>query len=150
MAEADTWLLSCATFFGLAYCVVGAIGASFVAAAGSALLEQAGSAADPTSAAAAFVGIAKGVYVGLWGPLEWVCIGLWVGGIGWLVRHHERTFGMASIAVAVGAFAYAVETALTGRNPLESPDIISLAVLLALGLFVMWEAWVAGRLWLGR
>lgn len=148
-SPSDGWLLSCATFFGLAYSLVGSIGAALIAAAGSTLIDQA-SGGDPIGAAAAFAGLARGVYVGLWGPLEWLCVGLWVGGIGWLARRDERRFSTASVVVALGAVAYAAQTAVTGRNPLESAEPIGLIVLAALALFVLWEAWVAVRIWLGR
>jgi hypothetical protein len=149
-SESDGWLLSCATFFGLAYSVVGSIGATFVGAAGGALIEHVAAGGDPTGAAAAFAGIAKGVYVGLWGPLEWTCAGLWVGGIGWLMRRDDPRFGTASSVVGLAGLAYAAQTAVTGRNPLETPEPIYLIVLAALALFVLWEAWLAVRLWLGR
>jgi hypothetical protein len=54
------------------------------------------------------------------------------------------------MAAAIGLLAYATRIGLTGRNPVETAEPIDLLVVAALGVFAIWELWLAIRLWRGR
>jgi hypothetical protein len=149
-ASWEPWLVDVVSFFGLLFAIVGAIGATFLALAGPPLIDAA--AAGGVSGAAAevtFTAISRAVDEGLWGPLEWLAAGIWVGGIGWLVRREGRAFASLAMITGIGAIAYAARTGLMGRNPVESGEVIDFLVLPALGLFVLFEIWLAARLWRG-
>jgi hypothetical protein len=150
-SPAVPWLMDVVAFFGLVFCVVGAIGAVFLALAGPSLVDAAaaGGSAE-TAARVAFSAISRAVDEGLWGPLEWVAAAIWVGGIGWFVRGQGRPFALTAMAAAIGLLAYATRIGLTGRNPVETAEPIDLLVVAALGVFAIWELWLAIRLWRGR
>jgi hypothetical protein len=149
-AEMRAWQVRVATWAGLTFSIVGAIGAAFLAAASRPLFD-ATLAGGPAAAAAqtTFAALANGVYAGLWGVLEWLAAALWVGLVGWLVRREGRAFAAASMLAAVGAVAYAATAGLTGRAPGEILGLIDVVALAALGLFFVWEIWLAIRLWRG-
>jgi hypothetical protein len=146
-----SWLVDVVAFFGLAFSLVGAIGAVLLALAAPPLVDAA-AVGGPTESAArvTFEAISRAVDEGLWGPLEWLAAGIWVGGVGWLVRTEGRAFGYAGMAAAVGVIAYGTRTGLTGRNPIETSSPIDVVLLAALGLFAVWEIWLAIRFWRGR
>jgi hypothetical protein len=150
-AEDRHWLMRVATFAGVSYSIVGAIGAALAASFGPPLIEAAG--ADGPAAQAAqvtFTALTSAVYVGLWGPLEWLLLGIWLGVVGWFLRNEGRAFANLGMLAGVGAIAYAVRVGLSGRSPTETLEPIDLVVLSALGFFVAWETWLAARLWFGR
>jgi hypothetical protein len=148
--EVRAWQVRVATWAGLTFSIVGAIGASFLAAASRPLFEATfagGSAA--ASAQTTFAALTNGVYAGLWGVLEWIAAAVWVGLIGWLVRREGRAFAAASMLAAAGAVAYASTTALTGRPPADIVGLTEVVALAGLGLFFVWEILLAFRLWRG-
>jgi hypothetical protein len=150
-SEDRSWLMRVATFAGVAYSLVGAIGGAFAASFGPPLIELArsgGPAAE--SARVTFTALTSAVYVGLWGPLEWLLLGIWLGAVGWFVRNEGRAFANLGMLAGVGAIAYATRVGMTGRSPTETLELMDLVVLSALGLFVVWEIWLAARLWFGR
>ena len=74
-------LVDILTFSGLGFALVGSIGAVLLASQGPALLQA--STVGPAEAAAArvsFPALASGVYVGLWGTLEQLLLGIWLMG----------------------------------------------------------------------
>lgn len=144
-------LVRAATFAGVSYSLVGAIGGTLAASFGPPLIEAA-SADGPAAQAAqvAFTALASAVYVGLQGPLEWLLIGIWLGVVGWLVRNEGRAFAILGMLAGVGTIAYATRVGLSGRSPTETLEPIDLVVLSALGFFIAWETWLAARLWFGR
>ena len=147
----STGVVNLLTFGGLGFSLVGAIGAALFASVGPPLLEAA--AAAPGNAAAAhvaFAALADGVTVGLWGTLEWLLLGVWLIGVGWIMRPEGNLFAWLAIVAGAGALVYDAQTGLTGHPPvgLTSPlDIVSFS---GLGLFVVWLVWLAIRLWRGR
>jgi hypothetical protein len=150
-SEGLVLLLRVATFAGVAFSLVGAIGAALIASVGPPLIDTAiggGPSAGP--ARVVFEAISNGVYVGLWGPLNWLSLGIWVGAVGWLTRREGRPFAALGILVGAGALAYAVRVGLSGRSPTETGEPIDLVVTSALGLFIAWELWLAARIWIGR
>jgi hypothetical protein len=144
-------LVRVATSAGVSFSIVGAIGGALAATFGPPLIELAragGTAAE--AAQVTFTALSSGVYVGLWGPLEWLLLGIWLGMAGWFVRNEGRGFGNLGMLAGVGAIAYAARVGLTGRSPTETLEPIDLVVISALGFFIAWETWLAARLWFGR
>jgi hypothetical protein len=146
-----SWSVDVVAFFGLAFSLVGAIGAVVLALAGPPLIDTAAAGGATESAArVTFEAVSRAVDEGLWGPLEWLAAGIWVGGVGWFVRAEGRAFAYAGMAAAVGVIAYGTRTGLTGQNPIETGAPVDLVLLGALGLFAFWEIWLAIRLWRSR
>jgi hypothetical protein len=139
------------TFCGLAFVLVGSIGAVLMASVGPALLEA--GTREPlarTAARVAFEALASAVYVGLWGILELLLFGAWLIGIARFVRAEGRLFSGLTTVVGVGAVAYAARAGLTGRLPTDDVAPVDILILGALGLIVVWAVWLAARLWRGR
>jgi hypothetical protein len=151
MSEGRTWLVRVATFAGVSFSIVGAIGGALTASFGPPLIEAAragGAAAE--AAQVTFAALASAVYVGLWGPLDWLLAGIWVGTVGWFVRTEGRAFANLGMLAGAGLIVYATRVGVTGRTPSEVGDPIDFVLFAAVGLFVAWEAWLAARLWFGR
>lgn len=147
----ERWLVDVVTFFGLLFTIAGSIGATVLAVAGSTLIDAAaGGGPSETAARVGFEAVSRTVNEGLWGPLEFLAAGIWVGGVGGLLRNEARRFAATAMVVAAGLILYAARTGLTGRNPVESVEAIDLVALAAITLFALWELWLAARLWLGR
>lgn len=139
------------TFSGLAFVLVGSIGAILLASEGPVLLQV--STVGPAEAAAArvsFAALANAVYVGLWGTLELLLLGVWLIGVAWLVRAEGRAFAWLAAIVGAGALAYAVRTGVTGQTPAALAGPLDILIFGALGLLVVWMIWLAARLSLGR
>lgn len=125
-SEGRTWLISVATFAGVAYSLVGAIGGAFAASFGPPLIELAragGPAAE--SARVTFTALTSAVYVGLWGPLEWLLVGIWLGVVGWFVRNatsagHSRSLGSRFRVAALAGRAALVGTRRLIRRAVRS------------------------------
>ncbi len=71
-------------------------------------------------------------------------------GVGWLLRREWPRFGKLSMIIGVGALASSVRTGLTGLTLIEIDGLPALVIAAALGLFFVWQAWLAARLWRGR
>lgn len=139
------------TFCGLAFVLVGSIGAVLMASVGPALLEAgAGEPVAGIAARIAFEALASAVYVGLWGILELLLFGVWLIGIARFVRAEGRVFAGLTTVVGVGAVAYATRAGLTGRLPTDALALVDIVILGAVGLIAVWAVWLAARLWLGR
>lgn len=139
------------TFCGLAFVLVGSIGAVLMASVGPALLKAgAGEPVAGIAARVAFEALASAVYVGLWGILELLLFGVWLIGLARFVRAEGRIFAGLSTVVGVGAVAYASRTALTGRLPTDNLAPVDILILGAVGLIAVWAVWLAARLWRGR
>ena len=139
------------TLCGLAFVLVGSIGAVLLASAGPALLHtSAESPGSTTAARVAFTAVANAVLVGLWGTLELTLYGSWLIGVAWLVRLEGRAFAALGIVAGSGALAYALRTGLTGSipGPLSSP--VDALILGAVGVAIAWIFWLVVRLWQGR
>lgn len=144
-------LVDLLTVMGLAFVLVGAIGAVLLAAEGPVLLQA--STVGPVEAAAArvsFAALANAVYVGLWGTLELLLLGIWLIGVAWLVRAEGRAFAWLGMLAGVGALAYATRTGLTGQTPAAIAGPLDVLIFGAVGLLVVWMVWLAARLSLGR
>jgi hypothetical protein len=144
-------LVNVLTFGGLGFSLVGAIGAALYASVGPALLEASAAApATATAARVAFAALANGVNVGLWGTLEWLLLGVWLIGVGWIVRAEGRAFAWLAVVAGVGALFYDARTGLSGHPPGDLTSPLDILIFGAFGLFVLWVVWLAIRLWRGR
>jgi hypothetical protein len=144
-------LVSLLTFGGLGFVLVGSIGAVLYASVGPALLEASASGSETATAArVAFAALGNGVIVGLWGTLEQLLLGVWLIGVGWLLRAEGRLFGWLAVVAGAGALSYGAKTGLSGRPPGDLTAPLDILIFTAFGLFFAWLVWVAVRLWRGR
>lgn len=136
---------------GLAYVLIGALAGALLASAGPPLISSYTSASVEGREAArvALEALGHVSLVGWWGTLELIFLGFWFLGIGWLLRHEWRWFAMLSIFVGLAVLAASARTGLTGRTLVEISGPIDLVMTAPLGLFVVWELWLAARLWRG-
>jgi Domain of unknown function (DUF4386) len=98
-------LVTLYTFCGLAYILVGAIGAATLAAISPPLIEGYGhaSAQQQQMYEVVFSGFINVVYVGLWNLLESSLSGIWWLGIGLLLRREQPALGI--FTTVLGIFA---------------------------------------------
>ncbi len=131
------------TACGLAFVLVGAIGAALLSTVGPWLLEQA-----PTEAVeVAYGALHHVVLVALWGVLELALLGGWLIGVGRTVR---GSFGTVAMVGGVGLLLYSLRTALTGQPPLVMSSIVDLVILVGVAFLPIWTLWFAARLLTGR
>lgn len=136
---------------GLGFVLVGAIGAVLMASEGAGLLKLVGT--DPASsesARIAFRALGNAVYVGLWGTLELLLLGIWLIGVAWLARAEGRAFAWLGVVAGLGAIGYATRTGLSGQTPVALAGLYDFVILAGLGLLSVWLLWLAVRLWRGR
>ena len=122
---------------GLAYMLVGAIGAFVLAAALPPLINAYGpaSAAQRETLQAVFNTVFTAVYRGLWNPLEVILLGVWLLGVGpWIARtrpalgRFTQLVGLAALLDAAGA--------VLGLEP-----VFTLGVSVLLALLPVWIIW---------
>lgn len=144
-------LVALLSFCGLAYVLIGSIAGALLASAGPPLITGYASASVEGREAArvALEAIGHISLVGLWGTLELISLGFWFVGIGSLLRNEWRWFAMLSIVVGLAVLAASARTGLTGRTLVEISGPIDLLMAAPLGLFFVWELWLAVRLWRG-
>lgn len=125
-----------------------------MASVGPWLIESGASsgAAEPlaTSVRTAFAALSNSVYVGLWGTLELLLLGVWLLGVGWLVRAEGRAFAYLGLAAGAGELAYSARTGFTGRTPTDLSNPLDVLVLGGAVLIAVWVLWLAVRLCRGR
>lgn len=139
------------TISGLGAVIAGAMGAVLLASVGPWLLEAASADSGGQEATRVAFGVLQtSVFVGLWGVLALFLLGIWLCGIAWYVRGEGRGFAWLGAAAGVGALAYAARTGLTGDLPIRFDGPWDYFILVGVGLFTVWIAWLAIRLWLGR
>jgi hypothetical protein len=144
-------LVSLLTISGLGFVLVGSIGAVLYASVGPPLLDSSAAGSETATAArVAFAALGNGVIVGLWGTLEQLLLGVWLIGIGWLVRVERRAFGWLAVVAGIGALAYGARTGLSGHPPGDLTAPLDILIFAAFGLFFAWLVWLAVRLWRGR
>jgi hypothetical protein len=137
-------------FSGLSFAVVGAIGAVLLASVGASLLQS--PASDEVSLAAARVaysGLENAVFVGLWGTLELLLLGVWFGGVARQLLPDSRAFGYVAVLAGIGCVGYAIRTGLTGHPPLPVAGPIDIAILACVAFLPIWMLWLAVMLWRG-
>jgi hypothetical protein len=96
-------LVALYTLCGLAYILIGAMGAVILAAAGSPLIESYSKATGQQRQILeiVFSGFINVVYVGLWNLLESSLSGIWWLGIGLLLRREQPALGIVTIALGI-------------------------------------------------
>lgn len=138
------------TAAGLAFTLVGAIGAAALASAGPWLLGAAASGTLPTATArAAFATLENLVVVGLWGALGQSLLGTWLIGTSWSMRPDNRALANVGFGAGVGALGYAIRTGLAGQPPLPIASPLDVAILAGIGLVPIWVTWLSLQLALG-
>ena len=131
---------------GLGFAFVGAIGAVLLASAGAWLLGPAVNDAALGAARVAYGALENAVFVGLWGTLELLLLGVWFAGVGRSLIVEDRAFGYAAILAGVGCLAYSVRTGITGRPPLPIDGPLDVAILTCVAFIPIWMLWLAFRL----
>lgn len=127
---------------GLAYALVGAIGAAIALTALPQLIEsyQAASEAQRAALEAVFASIQTAVFQGLWNVLEKIPGGVFSLGIGWLIWPSRRYLGGVSIFLGAATLLSGLAWNL-GLASLAAPlDMVYLV------LSAVWAAWVGGVL----
>lgn len=138
-------LVSLATFAGLAYLVLGSLGGSIFATVGPPLVEDGSDAARTT-----FAAFSTMVTVTLWGTLESIFLGVWLIGVGVLIRAEHVPFGTLTIMAGVGALLSAARSGFTGQFVAEIAGPVDLVVVGLLGLYVPWLFWLGVLLYRGQ
>jgi hypothetical protein len=126
-------LMALVTFGGLTYVVLGSLGGTLLATVGPPLVEDGSEMARTT-----FGAFATMVTVTLWGTLESIFLGVWLIGIGWLIRVDRNWFGMLAVVAGVGALLSAARSGITGHSVGDLPGPLDVAVVGLLGLYVPW------------
>ena len=125
------------TACGLAYILIGAMGAAILAAVLPPLIQAYGSASGPVREAVGILAIsyANAVYQGLWNPLEMILGGAWWLGSGFLIRRRRPTLGIITLLVGTAAWLDAFSIIFN----LEPLFLVALsAVLLLIPVWTLW------------
>jgi hypothetical protein len=130
-------LIGLLTFGGLAYVVLGSLGGAIFATVAPPLVEHGSVVARTTFAAFATL-----VTVTSWGTLELIFLGMWLIGVGVLLRAEHAVFGTLAVVAGVGALLSAARSGLTGRSVGDLPGPLDFVVVGLLGLYVPWLAWL--------
>jgi hypothetical protein len=133
--------LSLATFCGLAYAVLGSLGGSTFATVGPPLIDDGSEVARVT-----FMAFTTFVTVTIWSTLESIFLGIWLLGVGRLLRPQLVGIGTLGMVAGVGALLSAVRSGLTGHSVAQLPGLLDLVVVGLLGLYVPWFAWLGFEL----
>lgn len=143
--------VSLLTAGGLAYVLIGGIGGALLASAGPPLIEAYATTSDAGREAARITleTLGHAVLVGLFGTLELIPFGVWVFGVGWLLRSDWPRFAAVSMVAGAGTLASSLRTGLTGRTLVEISGPLDLMILAGLAFFFVWQLWLVVRLWRG-
>lgn len=137
LKPASPYFVSLYTACGLAFILIGAMGAAILAAVLPPLIQSYGSESGPARQAAEIVALsyANAVYRGLWNPLENILGGAWWLGTGSLIRRSQPTLGI--ITLLLGGAAWLDAFAVTFN--LELLFLVALsAVLLLIPVWALW------------
>lgn len=151
LRDRNPLLVGVMTAGGLAYVLIGSLAGALLASVGPPLIEgyAEATAAGQEAARVSLESIGNATFVGLWGTLELIGIGAWFLGVGWLLWSEWRPFAALSILAGVGTLSASLRTGLTGRTIVDVDGPLDLAILGAAGCLVLWEMWLAVRLWRG-
>jgi hypothetical protein len=145
LAGGGSDLLGLATFCGLAYGVLGSLGGSTFATVAPPLIDDGSEVARVT-----FMAFTTFVTVTIWSTLESIFLGVWLLGVGRLLRPQSAGVGTLALIAGVGALLSAVRSGLTGQSVAQLPGLLDLVVVGLLGLYVPWFAWLGFELLRGR
>jgi len=138
-------LIGLLTFAGLTYVVLGSLGGTIFATVAPPLVEDGSDVARTTFGAFATMGT-----VTLWGTLESIFLGIWLIGVGWLIRAERAGFGTLAIVAGVGSLLSAGRSGITGVSVGELPGPLDVLIVGLLGLYVPWLAWLGILLYRGQ
>lgn len=130
-------LITLYTFCGLAYMLIGAIGAATLAAISPLLIEGYGQASGQQHQMyeVVFSGFLNAVYVGLWNLLESSLGGIWWLGIGLLLRREQPALGIFTTVLGI----FALLDALGRIVNIQIIYTVGLAgVLLLIPIWTLW------------
>lgn len=130
-------LITLLTFCGLAYMLIGALGAATLAAISTPLIERYGQASvqQRQMYEVVFNGFLNVVYVGLWNLLESSLGGIWWLGIGLLLRREQPALGIFTVVLGLFALLDAL-----GRI-LDTQIIYTIGLAGVLLLIPIWSLW---------
>lgn len=134
------------TLCGLAYVLVGAIGAAILAATWPSMIERyaVATGAERAGILNAFTFVTNMVYGGLWNTLEVFLAGAWWLGMGLLLRRERRAFGIATIVLGAACL---VDSA---GNLLGLPALAAPGLNVYLVLAPIWACWLGVLVARGR
>jgi len=141
------------TLSGLGAILVGAVGAVLIAIVGPWLILDYGAVplGDRETSRLVLDTLGRGVVAGLWGALEFLLLGAWLGGVGWLFLRTWPRFGWLALIGAAGMLVTGLRTAVSGRIIPEVAGPVDLLIVLgivaALLAWFAWMVWLAVRLW---
>ncbi len=126
-------LADVATLGALGYVVAGSIGAVTLATAGPILLQAyVAPGADQASVATDFAVLVEVVWRGVWQLLDTTLIGMWLIGVGLLMRVDQPAF--ARLSFALGGFAWFATLFTAVRLGIASDAALGM-------VFLLWAAW---------
>lgn len=134
------------TFCGLAYVLIGAIGAAILASVWPQQMQQYlnASADQKIALQSATENISAIVYGGMWNILEMFLSGVWWAGIGLALRQEFKSLGNVSIVLGVSCILDSIGN-MTGLKMLAE---IGLNIYLVLA--IVWAFWVGTLIYKGK
>jgi hypothetical protein len=144
LADRAPDLMGLLTFSGLASVLVGSLGGAVLTTFGPPLIEDGSEAARVTFAA--FVTM---VYVGLWEILTLIGFGVWLVGVGWLLRAESARFGTTGVIAGVASLVSAVRSGIIGGAWGNMPELLDDVITLLLVVVYPWLVWLGIRLYRG-
>jgi hypothetical protein len=131
-------LVTLYTFGGLAYILIGSIGAVMLSAVLPPMIIAFGETAGAGHAAVSVValGFINAVYNGLWNPLEMLLAGAWWLGMGPLLAKRRRALGLLTRVLGMAAWVDAAGAIVA----VEIIYFVGLTVVLA--LIPVWAGWL--------
>jgi hypothetical protein len=123
------------TLCGLAYILIGAMGAIVLSAVLPPLINDYVQASAPQrdNLQAVFNGFLNAVFLGLWNPLEVFLLGIWLIGLGPLIQRERRALGIVTRLLGLSALIDS-----TGRFL----DVESMFIVGSSGLFLLVPIWL--------
>jgi hypothetical protein len=125
------------TLCGLAYSLIGAMGAIVLSAVLPPLINEyaQASAQQRATLQAVFNSFLNAVFLGLWNPLEVFLLGIWLVGLGPLIQHERRALGVVTWLLGLSALIDS-----TGRFL----EVRTMFVVGSGGLFLLVPVWLIG------
>ena len=134
------------TFCGLAYVLIGAIGAAILSAVWPQQMEQylLASAEQKISLQAATGQITAIVYGGMWNILEVLLCGIWWVGVGAALRTEFKSLGNVSLVLGIACIAD------SAGNMLGLKMLSEIGLNIYLMLAIVWAVWVGILIYRGK
>ena len=125
------------TLCGLAYILIGSMGAIVLSAVLPPLMNEyaQASASQRETLQIVFNGFLNAVFLGLWNPLEVFLFGIWLVGLGPLIQHERQGLGIITCLLGVSALIDSIGRFL---------DIQTIFFIGTSGLFLLVPVWLIG------